>query len=69
MTGKDKVKKYSCIECGATFSAYPPDDRHDIATRNKEDYGDHIEVKYRCKACGHFNMIYWGYSKPGVAVL
>jgi DNA-directed RNA polymerase subunit RPC12/RpoP len=63
------VKKYSCIECGSPFDAYPPDDRHDRATRNEGDYKDHIKVNYRCKDCGHTNVIFWGHQAPHVAVL
>ena len=67
MVGK-KVKKFSCLKCGTPFDAYPPDDRHDIATRNEKDYEDHIKVDYRCKECSTINTIYWGYSPPALGV-
>ena len=64
MSRKQKVKIYSCIHCGSQFEAYPPDDRHNIATRNESDYEDHIKVNYRCKDCGKDNIMFWGYPKP-----
>jgi rubredoxin len=69
MSKKVIAKTYSCLKCGASFMAYPPDDRHTIATRNEKDFEDHIKVDYRCKECANINTIYWGYSKPTVSVL
>jgi DNA-directed RNA polymerase subunit RPC12/RpoP len=68
MVKKEVAKTYSCLKCGAPFEAYPPDDRHTIATRNEKDFEDHIKVDYRCKECDNTNTIYWGHSKPYVAV-
>ena len=59
-------KIFSCIKCGHPFTAYPPDDVHDIATRNESDYEDHIKIDYKCEKCGAINTIYW--SRPGVSV-
>lgn len=64
MGKKEKARKFSCLHCGTPFEAYPPDDRHTRATRNKKDYEDHIKVDYKCKDCGKFNTIYWGRIKP-----
>jgi len=68
MVKKEVVKRFSCLKCGTPFEAYPPDDRHDRATRNEKDYEDHIRVDYKCKDCANINTIYWGYSPPAFAV-
>ncbi len=67
----DLPKKYSCVYCGTPFDAYPPDDKHDFATRNEKDYEDHIKVDYKCKAndCGKINTIYWGYCHAGAIAI
>jgi len=59
-----KERKYACIKCGNPFEAYPPDDRHDIATRSEKDYKDSIKVEYQCPKCQEKNAIYWG--APGI---
>ncbi len=33
---KEVVKRFSCLNCGAPFDAYPPDDRHDTVARNEK---------------------------------
>jgi len=71
MVRKDASKKFSCLYCGTPFDAYPPDDRHNVATRDEKDYEDHIKVDYKCKGqgCGKINTIYWGHPKPAFAVI
>jgi len=61
---KETVKKYSCLNCGTPFEVYPPDDLHDIATRNETDFKDHIKINYKCTECNEINTIYWGYDEP-----
>jgi len=68
MVKKEVLKRFSCLKCGTPFDAYPPDDRHDTATRNEKDYEDNIKVDYRCKECGHINTIYWGHITPHFVV-
>jgi len=65
---KEKVKKFSCLNCGTPFEAYPPDDLHDKATRKKGFYKDNIKVNYICKKCKNVNTLYWGHPYPPVAV-
>jgi rubredoxin len=65
---KENVKRFSCLKCGTPYDAYPPDDRHNIATVNEKDYEDHIKVDYRCEKCGNINTIYWGHVIPHISV-
>lgn len=66
---KEKVKKFSCLNCGNPFDAYPPDDSHDTASRNEGEYEDKIKVNYICKECKNVNTIYWGHPKIGFAII
>jgi len=59
MTDKEKVRRYSCLKCGAPFDAYPPDDLHDLASVYKPGSESHVKVNYKCNACGEINVIYW----------
>ena len=70
MVRKETVKKFSCLYCGTPFDAYPPDDRHYKASRNKKDYKDFIQVDYKCRGevCGKINTIYWGYPSIGAVL-
>jgi rubredoxin len=68
MVKKEAVKKFSCLKCGSPFDAYPPDDRHNVATRNEKDFKDNIKVDYVCKDCRNTNTIYWGHPEPAIAI-
>lgn len=68
MSRKQKVKIYSCVNCGSSFQAYPPDDLHTVASRNKDSHKDNIVVNYRCKDCKRNNTIYWGVREFGFAI-
>jgi DNA-directed RNA polymerase subunit RPC12/RpoP len=63
MVKKEVAKMYSCLKCGAPFVAYPPDDRHDTASRIEKEFEDPIRVDYKCKDCPYINTIYWGHPK------
>ncbi len=55
---EEKVRKYSCKNCGQPFEAYPPDDVHTHA--NVLDKGsDWIELTSECKNCKFKNILYW----------
>ncbi len=54
------VKEFGCVHCGDPFDTYPPDDVHNVATRDKDEYEDHIQIDYKCKNCETVNTIYWG---------
>jgi rubredoxin len=66
----ERQRTYSCTKCGSVFEAYPPDDRHIIATRSEKDYEDNLKVDYKCreKDCGAINTIYWGAPGAGFVV-
>jgi rubredoxin len=66
----EKKRNYSCTKCGCVFEAYPPDDRHTVATRSESDYKDNVKVDYKCKGkdCGATNTIYWGAPGAGFVV-
>ena len=66
-TSGEKKRTYSCTKCGRTFEAYPPDDRHTIATRSENDYKDNVKVDYKCVDCETINTIYWGAPTAFVA--
>jgi hypothetical protein len=60
MSEKIKHKNFSCTKCGVPYDAYPPDDKHKIATMIVEEAEkDHVIVDYLCKSCGNVNKIYW----------
>jgi DNA-directed RNA polymerase subunit RPC12/RpoP len=65
---REEVKKYSCLNCGTPFDAYPPDDLHRWASRDPNHYKDNIKVTYLCKECKNENVIYWGYVAPAFAI-
>ena len=68
MSKKSKNKIFSCIKCGNPYEAYPPDDKHRIATMlSEEAKKDHIIVKYICKNCGNINILYWAHDQPDAA--
>ena len=58
-------KNFTCIGCGADFSACSPDNMHPDGSLNKNDLKqkDIIEIKYKCKKCKIVNIIYWGFYK------
>jgi len=62
---KETKKTFSCLQCGTAFDAYPPDDLHDIATRDENAYENNIKIPYKCKVCGKENFIFWGQSDQG----
>lgn len=68
MVKNDRGKKFSCLHCGSTFIAYPPDDYHQIASIKENEVGDPIKVEYRCKDCNKTNVLYWGWQKMSFAV-
>jgi DNA-directed RNA polymerase subunit M/transcription elongation factor TFIIS len=68
MNDKIKHKNFSCTKCGVAYEAYPPDDKHSFATMVREEAKkDHVVVKYTCKSCGNFNIIYWTHPPSDLA--
>lgn len=59
-------RTFSCIQCGTSFDAYPPDDLHQDASRNPEELEEEpIKIEYKCKNpdCKTINILYWGQVK------
>jgi hypothetical protein len=56
------VKYFSCIYCGADFTAVKPDDRHTKANKHKINRDD-IETLHKCSECGKNNKLYWSEQK------
>lgn len=68
-TGGSSAKRFSCVKCGTPFDAYPPDSLHNIASRDRRSYDDHVKIDYKCGSCKTTNTIYWGHPKPFVATM
>ncbi len=56
----ETVKKFSCLKCGTTFTAYPPDDFHQSAALKHYELEEPIKIEYKCEKCGNVNVLYWG---------
>lgn len=69
MPKKEEGKRFSCLKCGSSYLAYPPDDFHAYASVKADDIDDPIKMTYRCKDCNNDNVIYWGYRKIHVGVI
>lgn len=52
-------KKFSCLECGTPYEAYPPSDTHKIASLKPSSEGNSVEVKYLCTRCSNKNSLHW----------
>lgn len=63
MVKNDRGKKFSCLRCGSSFTGYPTDDYHQIASIKESEVEDPIKVEYRCTECGNTNVLYWGEQK------
>lgn len=54
---------FGCPNCGEKYEAYPPDDRHPIASIEKPSSSDVegsvIEVNNKCGTCGSSFKLYW----------
>jgi len=59
----DRGKRFSCVKCGSSFIAYPPDDFHVYASIKESEIDEPVKMEYRCKDCGNINILYWGYQK------
>jgi len=70
MVKNKRGKTFSCMKCGETFEAHPPDDFHQVASIKPDGVEDPIKVEYRCKGkgCNHVNVLYWGYQKMSISV-
>ena len=53
---KEGAKIFSCLACGEAFEAFPPDDQHNIGSRQPST--DCIPITYTC-VNRHKNTIYW----------
>ena len=53
---KEGAKKFSCLECGEPFEAFPPDDQHAIGSLDPSPTA--IKITYEC-VNHHKNTIYW----------
>ena len=60
---KNTMKKFSCLNCGAPFDAYPPDDIHNTASLRITNVNEPKKIKYKCEQCNRENIIYWGRRK------
>lgn len=53
-------RTYGCIKCGSPISAYPPDDVHNVASRDRSSFLDAIETTHICSKCSEVTRLYWG---------
>jgi len=53
-------RTYGCIKCGSPISAYPPDDVHNVASRDRSSFLEAIEATYTCTKCNEVTRLYWG---------
>ena len=68
MVKNERGKTFSCLKCGSTFVAHPPDDFHQVASIKPNGVEDPIKIEYRCKDCGNTNTLYWGWQNVSVGV-
>ena len=55
----NEPRKFSCINCGHPYDAYPPNDVFHIAQNKQCNENDCIEIKYECDNCNNKNTIFW----------
>ena len=67
MVKDERGKSFSCLKCGDTFTAYPPDDFHHVASLKPTGIEDPIKIDYKCQNCANTNTLYWGWQKMAFA--
>ncbi len=53
-------RMYGCAKCGTPFTAYPPDDVHNMCSRQSSSFLEKIETSYVCGKCNEVTWLYWG---------
>lgn len=56
-------RQYACRNCGAAYTANPPDDQHNQCSITN-DVPDSLPQNYDCSECDHRNVLFWFYSDP-----
>lgn len=67
----NRMRIYSCPECGNSYEAYPPDDVHTKSSIKdpKGNASSVVKIIHDCPECNTPITIYWYRSKPAVAIL
>jgi hypothetical protein len=53
-------RTYGCAKCGTPFTAYPPDDVHNMSSRERSSFLEKIETSHICSKCNEVTRLYWG---------
>ena len=53
-------RTYGCGKCGTPFTAYPPDDVHNISSRESSSFLETVETLHPCSKCDEATRLYWG---------
>jgi len=56
-----KMRVFSCPECGNPYKAYPPDGYHTTVSIEppQDAVGSVIKIVHDCKECKHPITLYW----------
>ena len=53
-------KTFACVKCGSPISVYPPDDVHNVASRERSSFPEVVESIGVCSKCNEVTRLYWG---------
>lgn len=53
-------RTYGCAKCGTPFTVYPPDDVHNMSSRERSSFLERIETVHPCSKCNEVTRLYWG---------
>jgi hypothetical protein len=53
-------RTYGCAKCGTPFTAYPPDDVHNMSSRESSSFLKNIKTSHVCSKCNEVTRLYWG---------
>lgn len=53
-------RTYGCVKCGSPIFTYPPDDVHNVSSKERESFLEAVESTYTCSKCNEVTRLYWG---------
>jgi hypothetical protein len=59
-TKTPQPRTYGCAKCATPFTAYPPDDVHNMSSRDSSSFLESIETLHLCSKCNEATRLYWG---------